>query len=212
MKHAYLRESTGRQTSAAQRQGIASAGHDIERWHEDAATHRDDALDQRPGWTALLDALAPGDEVIVYALDRLGEGMTQLQARATLEALSVGLVAVVDVEPEDAYAGTVLRYLRAGLAAAERARIRQRTLAGLAAARERGSKLGRPRREVPKRILEDIDTRRTTIEGALEDCNEGRDRPISRATLIRRLGDYRRSKAAQMSQARMSGSEGAESA
>jgi len=120
----------------------------VTRWFDDVGECRDTDPASRPGFAALLELVEPGDTVVCFSLDRLGEASLMLGALAALEAAHVTVNAVADPEP-DGDAAILLRYVRAGVSAYERARLRSRTRAGLQAARDRGVKLGRPEARIP---------------------------------------------------------------
>ena len=80
----YVRVSKadGSQTLAPQRDALLAAGVDPSRIYEDLASGRHDA---RPGLTACLKALQPGNTLILWKLDRLGRDLHHLVI--TAEAL-----------------------------------------------------------------------------------------------------------------------------
>jgi DNA invertase Pin-like site-specific DNA recombinase len=88
------------------------------------------------------------DVLVVYKLDRLGRSLQHLaQLIGELEAHGTALVATsqgIDTS-ESNPAGRLQMHVLAAVAEFERSVIRERINAGLAAARERGVKLGRPR-------------------------------------------------------------------
>ncbi|ABO22862.1 recombinase family protein [Shewanella loihica] len=103
--------------------------------------------DSRPGLDACLKALREGDTLVVWKLDRLGRNLTHLVN--TVQGLNdrgVGLKVIsgqgADIDTSTA-AGKMIFGIFAALAEFERELIRERTLAGLSAARARGKKGGR---------------------------------------------------------------------
>jgi DNA invertase Pin-like site-specific DNA recombinase len=98
----------------------------------------------RPQWTACLADLRPGDTLVIWRIDRLGRNLsdfidivTTLQARGVgVRSLSNGLVDTTTAH------GALVFGMFAQMAAYEAALIRERTQAGLAAARARGRKGG----------------------------------------------------------------------
>ena len=104
----------------------------------------------REGLDSLMREVRRGrvDIVIVYKLDRLGRSLQHLaQLIGELEANGTALVATSQgIDTSDSNpAGRLQMHVLAAVAEFERSVIRERINAGLAAARERGQKLGRPR-------------------------------------------------------------------
>jgi DNA invertase Pin-like site-specific DNA recombinase len=104
----------------------------------------------REGLDTLMKEVRRGrvDVVVVYKLDRLGRSLQHLaQLIGEFEAHGTALVATsqgIDTS-ESNPAGRLQMHVLAAVAEFERSVIRERINAGLAAARERGTKLGRPR-------------------------------------------------------------------
>ncbi|MDV7397856.1 recombinase family protein, partial [Arthrospira platensis SPKY1] len=80
----YIRvsKSDGSQTLAPQRDALLAAGVAPERIYQDLASSRQD---DRPGLTACLKALQPGNTLVLWKLDRLGRDLKHLVT--TVEAL-----------------------------------------------------------------------------------------------------------------------------
>lgn len=104
----------------------------------------------RPGLDACLKALQPGNTFVVWKLDRLGRDLKHLVAVVDdLRTRKVGLrvLAGAGAEIDTSTAnGRLVFGIFASLAEFERELIAERTRAGLAAARARGRKGGRPRK------------------------------------------------------------------
>src|SRR5664280_2546858 len=108
----------------------------------------------RPQWAACLADLRPGDTLVIWRIDRLGRNLrdlidivTTLQARGVgVRSLSNGLVDTTTAH------GAVVFGTFALMAEYEAALIRERTQAGLAAARARGRKGGRKPKMTPELI------------------------------------------------------------
>ena len=75
-------KSDGSQSVAPQRDALLAAGVEPERIYEDLASGRHDA---RPGLTACLKALQPGNTLVIWKLDRLGRNLRDLLAKANEE-------------------------------------------------------------------------------------------------------------------------------
>lgn len=139
----YMRVSTTDQDLSLQRDALLAAGIDPERIYEDRMSGK---RDDRPGLEQCLKALREGDVLTVWKLDRLGRSLPHLVKTVyDLEKRKIGF-RVLTGAPIDttSAAGKLVFSIFAGLAEFERELIRERTCAGLAAARARGRKGGRP--------------------------------------------------------------------
>jgi DNA invertase Pin-like site-specific DNA recombinase len=145
----YIRvsKSDGSQTLAPQRDALLAAGVEPDRIYQDCASGR---RDDRPGLVACLKALQPGNTLVVWKLDRLGRDLRHLVN--TVEDLRVrgvglkvltGAGAQIDTTTAN---GRLAFGIFAAFAEFERELVAERTHAGLAAARARGRKGGRPRK------------------------------------------------------------------
>ena len=100
----------------------------------------------RPELQAALAFARPGDRVAVWKLDRLGRHTRQLiQTVEDLRVREIGLVSLTEAIDTSTAAGRLVFHIFASLAQAEVDNLRERTRAGLAAARARGRVGGRPR-------------------------------------------------------------------
>jgi DNA invertase Pin-like site-specific DNA recombinase len=132
-------KSDGSQVLDLQRDALLETGVDHDRIYEDLASGR---KDDRPGLTSCLKALQPGNTLVVWKLDRLGRDLKHLvglvdtlnQRRVRLKML-VGAGAQLDTTTAN---GRVVFGIFAALAEFEVELIRERTKAGLTAARARG--------------------------------------------------------------------------
>ena len=143
----YMRvsKSDGSQSTSLQRDALISDGVDPEYLYEDQASGKND---DRPGLTACLKSLREGDTLIVWKLDRLGRSLHHLVNTVhNLTGRGIGLKvltghgAAIDTTTA---AGKLVFGIFAALAEFERELIAERTRAGLASARARGRKGGRP--------------------------------------------------------------------
>lgn len=101
----------------------------------------------RPGLDQALSKLMTGDTLVVWRLDRLGRSLPHLICIINnLSSRGIGLRSVCEQIDTSSPAGRFYLHMLAALAEFERELIRDRTNAGLAAARARGIKLGRPRK------------------------------------------------------------------
>lgn len=141
----YARISTaeGGQIMDRQLDALAAAG--CERVFEDRASGATGAED-RPGLKACLDWLRAGDVLVVLDLDRLGRLAGELvQLIDALAARGVAFRALNSPMDTTTPQGRAFLQIQAAFAEMERNVIRQRVREGLAAARARGRKGGRPR-------------------------------------------------------------------
>jgi DNA invertase Pin-like site-specific DNA recombinase len=98
---------------------------------------------QRPGLERVHDALRSGDVLAVWRLDRLGRSLKHLiELMAELEAERIGFQSVTESIDTTTPGGKLVFHIFGALAEFERNLIRERTYAGLAAARARGRKGG----------------------------------------------------------------------
>jgi DNA invertase Pin-like site-specific DNA recombinase len=106
---------------------------------------------KRPVLEGLLATLRPGDVLVIWKLDRLGRSLRHLvELAATLMEQEVGLRSLNDPIDTTTPQGRLAFNLFASLAEFERDLIRERTQAGLVAARARGRKGGRPKGLAPQ--------------------------------------------------------------
>lgn len=142
MKIGYTRVSRDDQNTNLQHDALTAAG--CARIFEDRITG---AVFERKGLSRALAALEPGGELVVWKLDRLGRSMFETIAIVLdLDRRGVGFRSLTEsFDTKTAIGRGVLAFI-AAVAEDERERIRERTRAGLAAARKRGRRLGRPRK------------------------------------------------------------------
>ena len=134
----YARVSTEDQSLALQHDALRAAG--CERIFDDKVSG---AKSGRPGLIKALEQLRDGDTLVVWRLDRMGRSLKDLIARAEeLKKKGVGLKSLQ--ESIDTHRAVVI-HLFGALAEFERNLIRERTQAGLTAARARGRKGGQER-------------------------------------------------------------------
>jgi DNA invertase Pin-like site-specific DNA recombinase len=103
-------------------------------------------LSERPGLTKALEILRRGDTLVVWRLDRLGRSLKDLIGWVhTLETQGVEFKSLQEAIDTVSPSGKLTFHLFAALAEFERNLIRERTQAGLSAARARGRSGGRPK-------------------------------------------------------------------
>jgi DNA invertase Pin-like site-specific DNA recombinase len=137
----YARVSTGGQDLGAQREALRAAG--CVEVIEETGSGGDRA---RPALAGLLGRLRRGDTLVVARIDRLARSLAHLlEVIGRLEARGVGFRSLGDPIDTAGPSGTLVLQILGAVAEFERALIRERTLAGLAAARARGRVGGNPR-------------------------------------------------------------------
>ncbi|MDA3789031.1 MAG: recombinase family protein [Desulfobacula sp.] len=145
----YIRVSKtdGSQVLDLQRDALLESEIDPERIYEDLASGR---KDDRPGLRACLKSLQPGNTLVIWKLDRLGRDLKHLiNTIDTLNKKNIGfkVIAGAGAQIDTTTAnGRLIFGIFAALAEFEAELIRERTKAGLAAARARGRLGGRPRK------------------------------------------------------------------
>jgi DNA invertase Pin-like site-specific DNA recombinase len=105
------------------------------------------AKTERPGLAEALDFCRSGDTLVVWRLDRLGRSLTNLIELLNLLAeRGIGFKSLSEQIDTTTSGGKLVFHIFGALAEFERELIRERTRAGLAAARARGRQGGRPRK------------------------------------------------------------------
>ncbi len=137
----YMRVSTSEQSLDLQRDALEGAG--CERLYKDTCSG---AVVDRPGLAKALDQLRSGDALMVWKLDRIGRSLGHVvELMATLQSKGVGLKVLTGGVDTTNSTGRLVFGIFATLAEFERDLIKERTMAGLVAARARGRVGGRPR-------------------------------------------------------------------
>jgi len=138
----YARVSTEDQNLDLQRIALESDGCDCIITDQGISGARSD----RPGLKDVLAIARSGDTIVVWRLDRLGRSLSHLvQLIADLRSNGIHLASLNEAIDTGTPTGMFVFHMIAALAEFERALISERTRAGMAAARVRGVKLGRPR-------------------------------------------------------------------
>src|SRR5690606_18144610 len=141
MKIGYMRVSTDEQHLDLQRQALELAG--CERIFEDHGVSG--AARERKGLKKALRNLKPGDVLVVWKLDRLGRSLPHLiETITSLRNKNIGFQPFKEQIDTTSAGGRCYMHILAALAEFEREMIRDRTKAGMDAAKRRGVRLGRP--------------------------------------------------------------------
>ena len=140
MVFGYSRVSTTDQDQALQEDALTKAG--VDQIFTDTASG---AKTSRPALDELLSKLRPGDTVVVWRLDRLGRSLRHLiDVFSDLESKGVAIRSLTESLDTSTPGGRLIFHVFGALAEFERDLIRERTNAGLVAARARGRTGGRP--------------------------------------------------------------------
>ncbi len=124
------------------------------------------------------------DAVLVWKLDRLGRSLHHLLTiLGEFDELGVRFVSLDDAIDTSTAAGRLFMQMRGAFAEYELAQIRERTKAGVAAARRRGRRLGRPRAYL------NVDRARELLAQGRSLSSVADELRVSRRTLRRRVGE-----------------------
>ena len=142
--YARISKTDGSQVLDLQKDALIEAGVASDQIYEDLASGK---RDDRPGLMACLKALRADDTLVVWKLDRLGRDLKHLvNTVQDLEERGIGFKVLsgqgAHIDTTTA-SGKLVFGIFAALAEFERELIRERTVAGLQAARARGRKGGR---------------------------------------------------------------------
>ncbi|MDR1014405.1 MAG: recombinase family protein [Coriobacteriales bacterium] len=183
-------QNEGRQVLAMREAGVAPG---------DTYTDRQSGKDfERPAYRRMREALRAGDLLYVKSIDRLGRDYGEIREQWRVLTREIGAdIAVIDMPLLDTrrerdlmgtfVADLVLQVL-SFVAQSERESIRQRQAEGIAAARLRGVRFGRPEAPVPDgfgRLVAKWEERRAPLAELLAACG------MSRTTFYRRYHEYR---------------------
>jgi len=175
----YARVSTTVQDAALQLDALSAAGC-WRTWTDTASGAKTD----RPQLAEVMASLRPGDTLVVWRLDRLGRSLPHLiETIGALEARGVGFKSVQENIDTTTPGGRLVFHVFGALASFERELIQERTLAGLAAARERGRRGGRPSVLSPAKLRQ----ARRMIGEKTPVTEVAQVLGVSRATLYRRV-------------------------
>lgn len=155
----------------------------------------------RPQYKKMVKKLKAGDLLYVLSIDRLGRNYEEIQNQWRVITKEIGAdICVLDMPLLDTRQGKdlmgtfiadlVLQIL-SFVAQSERENIKKRQEQGIATAKARGVKFGRPEIPVPDnfgKLVTDWEKKRTSLEEILKLCN------MSEATFYRKLREYRISK------------------
>ena len=152
----------------------------------------------RPAYQKMIQILTPGDILVTKSIDRLGRNYEEIkeQWRVITKEIGAGII-IQDMPLLDTtrskdllgnFISDVVLQLLSFVAENERNNIRQRQAEGIAAAKRRGVRFGKPAIPIPDNFPElyrKWETRTITINEFASLCNMGR------STMYKRIGEYR---------------------
>lgn len=178
MKIGYARVSTLDQNLNLQTDALDRAGCD--KVFTDTASG---AIDNRQGLNDAIEFCRSGDSLVVWKLDRLGRSLRHLiDTINRLQSKGVEFVSLQESVDTTTSGGKLVFHVFGALAEFEREMIRERTKAGIKAARARGITTGRPR----KLTRAQIQMAKTLMKSSANSCSDiCHTLKISRSTLYR---------------------------
>ena len=152
----------------------------------------------RPSYKRLIRKLDEGDLLYILSIDRLGRNYEEIQNQWRVITKEIGAdICVIDMPLLDTRRGKdlmgtfiadlVLQIL-SFVAQSERENIKKRQAQGIAAAKARGVRFGRPEKELPEDFPATVkkwETKQITFSEVLKQCE------MSESTFYRRLREYR---------------------
>ena len=176
----YGRVSTHEQTLNLQKDALKKAG--CSKIFTDTASG---AKTERIGLEEALEYVRKGDTLVVWRLDRLGRSLPHLITTMTdLEERGIGFKSLTENIDTTTSGGKLIFHIFGALAEFERNLIKERTLAGLTAARARGKKGGRPKTLIGNRLAIARVLYNDKQHSTAEICHTLK---VSRATLYRSM-------------------------
>lgn len=193
--YGYVRVSSTDQNEDRQLIALRDKGVDDKKGYIDKQSGKDF---NRPQYKKLVRKLRAGDLLYILSIDRLGRNYEEIQNQWRVLTKEKGIdICVIDMPLLDTRQGKdlmgtfiadlVLQIL-SFVAQSERENIKKRQVEGIAAAKARGVKFGRPEKEVPddfRKIVKAWEQKNLPFSEVLKKCN------MSEATFYRRLREYR---------------------
>lgn len=152
----------------------------------------------RPQYRRMVEKLRAGDLLYILSIDRLGRNYEEIQNQWRALTKEIGVdICVLDMPLLDtrngkdlmgAFIADLVLQILSFVAQSERENIKRRQAEGIAAAKAKGIRFGRPEIEAPenfRKIVREWEKRRLPFSEALKLCN------MSESTFYRRLREYR---------------------
>ncbi len=153
---------------------------------------------ERPQYKKMLKRLKAGDLLYILSIDRLGRNYKEIQNQWRILTKEIGAyICVIDMPLLDTRNGKdlmgtfiadIVLQILSFVAQSERENIRKRQSQGIAAAKKRGVRFGRPEKPIPEGFAETVklwEKKEIDIKEVLEMCG------LKEATFYRRLREYR---------------------
>jgi len=193
--YGYVRVSSADQNEDRQMIAMQAAGVPEENVFMDKQSGKDF---DRPNYKRLVRRLREGDLLYILSIDRLGRNYEEIQNQWRVLTKEKGIdIVVIDMPLLDTRQGKdlmgtfiadlVLQIL-SFVAQSEREKIRERQAQGIAAAKARGVRFGRPEKQVPEdfpKLVREWEEKRLSLPDLLQKCD------MSEATFYRRLRELR---------------------
>lgn len=193
--YGYVRVSSTDQNEGRQMIALSEAGVPTKNIYMDKMSGKDF---ERPQYQKLLKKLKSGDLLYILSIDRLGRNYEEIQKQWRIITKEKNVdICVIDMPLLDTRQGKdlmgtfiadlVLQIL-SFVAQSERENIKKRQAEGIAAAKAKGVRFGRPEKNVPDNFAALIklwEQKKLPLSEVLEQCN------MSEATFYRRLREYR---------------------
>lgn len=193
--YGYIRVSSADQNEDRQMIALTEAGVPEKNIYMDKLSGKNF---DRPQYMKLVKKLKAGDLLYILSIDRLGRNYEEIQNQWRILTKEKGVdICVLDMPLLDTRQGKdlmgtfiadlVLQIL-SFVAQSERENIRKRQEQGIAAAKARGVRFGRPEIPIPDnfgKIVSDWEKKKISFEDTLKLCN------MSEATFYRKLREYR---------------------
>ena len=149
MLRGYARVSTVEQDTALQLDAFEKAG------VTDISQEKRSSVARRPVLEALLASLQNGDVLVVYKIDRLARSLSDLlRILDRLREVGASFRSLTEAIDTETPTGRLMMQMLGAVAEFERNIIRERSIAGQAAAYSRGALMGRPRGLSPEQEVE----------------------------------------------------------
>ena len=153
---------------------------------------------ERPQYKKMLKRLKAGDLLYILSIDRLGRNYKEIQNQWRILTKEIGAyICVIDMPLLDTRNGKdlmgtfiadIVLQILSFVAQSERENIKKRQSEGIAAAKKRGVRFGRPEKPIPEGFAETVklwEKKEIDIKAVLEMCG------LKEATFYRRLREYR---------------------
>lgn len=179
-KIGYMRVSTDEQNTDLQRQALESVGC-VEIFTDEGVSG---AKKEREGLSKALETLKEGDTLTVWKIDRLGRStLDLLSLLEELQKRDISFQSITEGIDTSTAAGRMVFSMIAAIAQLERENLKERTKAGLKAAKKRGVRLGRP----TTMNADQVRYAKSLLDGGMSKAEIARNMGVPYTTLRRTL-------------------------